>query len=61
MTDDRNANLPDVPTTDEAGLPGFHANTWVAVFAPKDTPAAIVARLNAEMNKVLQGLSLIHI
>ena len=51
----RNANLPDVPTTDEAGLPGFHANTWVAVFAPKDTPAAIVARLNAEMNKVLQG------
>ncbi len=51
----RNANLPDGPTTDEAGLPGFHANTWVAVFAPKDTPAAIVARLNAEMNKVLQG------
>jgi tripartite-type tricarboxylate transporter receptor subunit TctC len=51
----RNANLPDVPTTDEAGLPGFYANTWVAVFAPKDTPAAIVARLNAEMNKVLQS------
>jgi len=51
----RNANLPDVPTTDEAGLSGFYANTWVAIFAPKGTPAPIVARLNAEADKVVQS------
>lgn len=51
----RNANLPDVPTTDESGMPGFHANTWVSVFAPKDTPAAIIARLNADTDRVLQA------
>ncbi len=54
----RNANLPEVPTSDESGLPGFHANAWVAVFAPKDTPAAIVARLNADMNRILQAADL---
>lgn len=51
----RNANLPDVPTTDESGLPGFYANTWVSVFAPKGTPATIVARLNADIDKILQA------
>jgi tripartite-type tricarboxylate transporter receptor subunit TctC len=51
----RNANLPDVPTTDESGLPGFYANTWVAIFAPKGTPAPIIARLNAEADKIVQS------
>ncbi len=51
----RNANLPDVPTSDEAGLPGFHTNTWVSVFAPRATPAAIVARLNTEIDRILQS------
>lgn len=50
----RNANLPDVQTTDESGLPGFYANTWVSLFAPAGTPAAIVARLNGEIEKILQ-------
>ena len=39
--------LPDVPTADEAGLPGFHVATWNALFAPKGTPKAIIDRLNA--------------
>ena len=39
--------LPDVPTADEAGLPGFHVATWNALFAPKGTPKAIIERLNA--------------
>jgi len=51
----RNANLPDVPTSDEAGLPGFHTNTWVSVFAPRATPAAVVARLNTEIDRILQS------
>ena len=50
----RNSNLPDVPTTDESGMPGFHANTWVSLFAPAGTPAAVVARLNGEIQKILQ-------
>lgn len=50
----RNANLPEVQTTDESGLPGFYANTWVSLFAPAGTPAAIVARLNGEIEKILQ-------
>jgi tripartite-type tricarboxylate transporter receptor subunit TctC len=37
----------EIPTTDEAGLPGFHMTLWSGLWAPKDTPKAIVARLNA--------------
>jgi tripartite-type tricarboxylate transporter receptor subunit TctC len=43
----RLAALPDVPTVDEAGLPGFYASVWYALWSPKDTPKAISARLNA--------------
>ena len=39
--------LPEVPTSDQAGLPGFHVATWNALFAPKGTPKAIIDRLNA--------------
>jgi tripartite-type tricarboxylate transporter receptor subunit TctC len=39
--------VPDVPTTDEAGLPGFYLSHWHALWAPKGTPANIVTRLNA--------------
>jgi tripartite-type tricarboxylate transporter receptor subunit TctC len=39
--------LPEVPTADEAGLPGFYVSTWNALFAPKGTPKAIIERLNA--------------
>ncbi|HEX8828945.1 MAG TPA: tripartite tricarboxylate transporter substrate-binding protein, partial [Xanthobacteraceae bacterium] len=42
----RLVSLPDVPTTDEAGLPGFYASIWFGMWAPKDTPKDIVAKLN---------------
>ncbi len=46
-------NLPDVPTVAESGYPGFEADQWYGVVAPAGTPAAMVARLNAEINKAL--------
>ena len=42
----RTASAPDIPTTDEAGLPGFHSATWYGLWAPKGTPKDIVVRLN---------------
>lgn len=50
----RSAQLPDVPTMTEAGLPGFQSNTDYALFAPAGTPKAIVALLNRETNRVLE-------
>ncbi len=38
---------PDIPTVDEAGLPGFYTSLWFGLWAPKDTPADIIAKLNA--------------
>ncbi len=38
---------PDIPTVDEAGLPGFHTQMWNALWAPARTPSDIIARLNA--------------
>lgn len=49
----RLAALPDVPTTSESGYPGFEADQWYGLVAPAGTPAAVVARLNAEINKAL--------
>jgi tripartite-type tricarboxylate transporter receptor subunit TctC len=43
----RLAAVPEIPTTDEAGLPGFHLNVWYGLWAPKGTPSAVIARLNA--------------
>jgi tripartite-type tricarboxylate transporter receptor subunit TctC len=40
-------SLPDIPTVDEAGLPGLYVSTWYGLWAPKDTPKDIVAKLNA--------------
>ncbi|MBA2962366.1 MULTISPECIES: Bug family tripartite tricarboxylate transporter substrate binding protein [Ramlibacter] len=45
--------LPDVPTIAEAGYPGVQGRAWYALVAPAGTPAAIVARLNEEVNKAL--------
>ena len=44
---------PDIPTADEAGLPGFHASLWYGVWAPKGTPKEIIAKLNATMSQIL--------
>jgi tripartite-type tricarboxylate transporter receptor subunit TctC len=44
---------PDIPTADEAGLPGFFASLWYGLWVPKDTPRDIIAKLNATMKQVL--------
>ncbi len=49
----RSANLPDVPTMEEAGFPGFVIEPWYAFAAPAGTPAAIVKRLNGAFNEAL--------
>nr|WP_235679750.1 MULTISPECIES: tripartite tricarboxylate transporter substrate binding protein [Cupriavidus] len=46
--------LPNVPTMAEAGVPNFEAEQWQGVYVPAGTPAAIVQRLNAEINRALQ-------
>ncbi len=53
MSAKRSPALPDVPTVAELGYPGFEANTWFALFAPAKTPADVLDRLNAEINKAL--------
>ncbi len=50
----RSAILPNVPTVAESGFPGFDDHTWFSFFAPAGTPAAIVTRLNKEINRILQ-------
>jgi tripartite-type tricarboxylate transporter receptor subunit TctC len=52
-TSKRSPQLPDTPTLDEAGVKGIDAGIWLGLFAPAGTPPAIVAKLNAEINKVL--------
>lgn len=49
----RYAQLPNVPTTSEAGMPGFEARTWFGMIAPKGVPAQVVRLLNAEVNQAL--------
>ena len=48
----RSATLPTVPTASEAGVPGYEATIWLGLMAPKGTPAAVLAKLNAEMAKI---------
>jgi tripartite-type tricarboxylate transporter receptor subunit TctC len=45
--------LPDVPTMDESGFPGFDVTTWWGMFAPAGTPAAVIERLNRETVKIM--------
>lgn len=51
----RSSVLPDVPTLEEAGLKGFDIGTWFGVLAPAATPKEVVARLNAEMVKIIRS------
>jgi tripartite-type tricarboxylate transporter receptor subunit TctC len=46
-TDRRVAALPEIPTVDEAGLPGYHTQMWHALWAPAGTPVEVIAKLNA--------------
>ena len=50
----RLAVLPDVPTMAESGLGGFESYNWQGIVAPAGTPAPIIARLNAEFNRILK-------
>lgn len=47
--------LPDTPTFDEVGVPGMYASAWYGIMAPAGTPTAVIDRLNAEVNAVLQS------
>jgi tripartite-type tricarboxylate transporter receptor subunit TctC len=49
----RSTVLPDVPTIAEAGVPGYETTIWLGIMAPAGTPKAIVDKLNAEINKVI--------
>ncbi len=47
--------LPDLPTVAESGLPGFETYGWFGMFAPRGTPVALIAVINAHINKSLQS------
>ena len=49
----RMSAIPDVPTIAESGLPGFETGSWQGVVAPAGTPREVVARLNAEIGRIL--------
>ncbi len=49
----RAPSFPDIPTIAESGIPGYETYTWNALFAPANTPADVVARLNISANKAL--------
>jgi tripartite-type tricarboxylate transporter receptor subunit TctC len=58
-----NSRLPaatDIPTVDEAGLAGFYISSWQALFAPKGTPQAVVAKLNAAVVETLADPAVRH-
>ena len=49
----RAPHLPDVPTLQEAGVPGYDASVWLALLAPAGTPPEIVSRLNGEVARLM--------
>ena len=50
----RNSAVPDVPTYGEMGFPNIYSGSWVGFFAPAKTPDAVVAKLNVEINGIMQ-------
>jgi tripartite-type tricarboxylate transporter receptor subunit TctC len=48
----RSEVLPDVPTINESGVPGYEATIWLGLMAPKGTPKAIVDKLNEAVSKI---------
>jgi tripartite-type tricarboxylate transporter receptor subunit TctC len=51
----RSTLFPELPTMDEAGVPGFNMDTWAGVFAPANTPQPIVTQLSTEMRKIIDS------
>ena len=54
----RSRSLPDVPTVVENGLPGFEADSWFGLFAPKGTTEPVVERLNKTVNEILKAAAM---
>jgi tripartite-type tricarboxylate transporter receptor subunit TctC len=52
--DKRSPQMPQIPTTAEAGLPGFKLEAWVGLFAPASTPPAVVAKLAADVKRAME-------
>jgi tripartite-type tricarboxylate transporter receptor subunit TctC len=50
----RSSSLPEVPTIEEAGVPGYEARSWFGLMAPAGIPAPLVTKLNAKTNLVLK-------
>ena len=50
----RSPLLPDVPTLDESGFPGYQATSWFGIAAPKGTPRDVITKLNEDINSVLE-------
>jgi tripartite-type tricarboxylate transporter receptor subunit TctC len=48
----RSPSLPEVPTMEEAGMPGFHTSTWYGLWAPKNTPQDVVQKLWTEYRRL---------
>src|ERR1700674_1538052 len=53
MSPQRSAAIPDIPTSDESGVPGLYMSGWFGLFAPKGTPRAVIAQLNDAMVQAL--------
>ena len=50
----RSIAFPEIPTLNEAGVPGFEVNGWYGILAPAKTPREIIAKLNAEITRILR-------
>jgi tripartite-type tricarboxylate transporter receptor subunit TctC len=53
LSPQRSASIPDIPTSDEGGVPGWYMSGWFGFFAPKNTPKDVIAKLNGAMMQVL--------
>jgi tripartite-type tricarboxylate transporter receptor subunit TctC len=53
MSPQRSGAIPDIPTSDESGVPGLYMSGWFGLFAPKATPRAVIARLNDALVEAL--------
>ncbi|MGB8073463.1 MAG: tripartite tricarboxylate transporter substrate-binding protein, partial [Pseudolabrys sp.] len=53
LSPQRSASMPDIPTSDEGGVPGLYMSGWFGFFAPKGTPKDVIAKLNSAMIEAL--------
>jgi tripartite-type tricarboxylate transporter receptor subunit TctC len=53
LSPQRSPSIPDIPTSDEGGVPGWHMAGWFGLFAPRATPKDVIAKLNGAMMQAL--------